>query len=428
MFHKAISGKAYRWTIITGLLLFIAFLFFQFTYIFVLLLGLLGSLMLGIIAGFDALNLLSSIVSASALFVFLVLMTIALVVRNTATKAVCFNVGFVFLAICIFETYLHSKRHSDSIVAAMEAVKVTVPEGFWQPHPFLGSAPDKAKPAPITSYYEDELLYKVTYTIDSNSHRITPPFVKTKGSRSVVFFGCSVTFGYGLEDHEAFPYIVGQKLPQYKVYNFAFGGYGTHQMLAALEHGIVDEVVDIEPEYVIYTAIPDHLRRIVNNISWGGHDPKYVLKDGKAQYAGQFDDNISITESIRKKIKESLIFSELFGEQMEDQNVKLFGAIVAASQERVKQMYPNSKFIIVFWDDEVTQKRASDKMIKELHENNMEFHLISDILPDYWEKFTEYQIRYPMEPHPNYMANKYIADYIVESIIKQDTAQNSPKE
>jgi hypothetical protein len=56
-------------------------------------------------------------------------------------------------------------------------------------------------------------------------------------------FGCSFTFREGVEDREAMPYLVGE-LSKYIVYNFGFHGYGAHQMLSALEYGIVDRIVD----------------------------------------------------------------------------------------------------------------------------------------------------------------------------------------
>ena len=63
---------------------------------------------------------------------------------------------------------------------------------------------------------------------------------------------------------ETMPYQVGLRTDgQYATYNFAVHGYGTHQMLAAIENGMVASRVKEDVRYVIYQAIyPEHLYRL----------------------------------------------------------------------------------------------------------------------------------------------------------------------
>lgn len=133
-------------------------------------------------------------------------------------------------------------------------------QNYFIPDETLGYAPQKGLAVSSRRYHGNELVYAVTYTIDINGLRISPTFPSAECTGSVLFFGCSLTFGEGLNDHEAMPFLVGT-LSQRKVYNFAFHGYGPHQMLSAIEHGVVDKTVDGDPQYAIYQTGLFHVAR-----------------------------------------------------------------------------------------------------------------------------------------------------------------------
>ena len=80
----------------------------------------------------------------------------------------------------------------------------------------------------------------------------------------------------------------------YATYNFAVHGYGTHQMLAAIENGLVASSVKEDVRYVFYQAIyPEHLYRLAGLRSWGEHGPKYILDSHRQPlYVGHFDDDM----------------------------------------------------------------------------------------------------------------------------------------
>ena len=66
------------------------------------------------------------------------------------------------------------------------------------------------------------MLHNVTYTTESNGLRVAPPWRKNDLAGTVLFFGCSFTFGEGLNDSETLPYQVGiQSGGRYRTLNFA---------------------------------------------------------------------------------------------------------------------------------------------------------------------------------------------------------------
>jgi len=104
----------------------------------------------------------------------------------------------------------------------------------------LGAAPTIGVTGRSRLLNGNEVIYDVAYTIGSDRLRVSPP-VHEPVVGSVVFFGCSYTFGEGLPDDATMPYRVGViSGGKYQIRNFGFHGYGAHQMLSALEAGVVE--------------------------------------------------------------------------------------------------------------------------------------------------------------------------------------------
>jgi hypothetical protein len=126
-------------------------------------------------------------------------------------------------------------------------------------------------------------LYDTFYTVGSNGLRI--PSTSTNSHdpspECVLFFGDSFTFGQGLADHETLPLRVHEKSAQrYRTYNFGVNGDGAHQMLSALQHGLVKDTVQCEAtqmSHVFYQAITDHIRRSAGRSWFEKRGPRYVL-------------------------------------------------------------------------------------------------------------------------------------------------------
>ena len=413
-------SKTQKFLIVLIFIIFLVFIVVEFLYIISLLLGLSSIIVLGIPTLLQGLEIFRSVISGFTLFIGLLLIISLRLTENSNVKAIFFNLAFIFIAIGTLEAYLQYDQNKVNSQSAILNVDVSTPIGYYAFDPILGPVPAKNMVAPVIAKYKDEVLFDVTFTIDSNSHRITPPFNNRAGAKSIVFFGCSMTFGYGLEDDEPFPYVTGVNLHgDYKIYNFGFGGYGTHHMLAALEHGIASKIIKVEPEYIIYTAIPDHLRRILNRKSWGDSDPKYILENGEAKYVGSFNQDKSLYNTVSNKVLESMIAGKFFKEQIDNYGIELFGAIVKASRDHAKKLYPNSKFIVIFWGDSYEAEKCR-KMKQALTKNGIEIHDIDAMIPKYYTEYQKYQIKPPKEPHPNALACKLIGDYITNKIVHQE--------
>ncbi|MEN7548106.1 hypothetical protein AAG747_09300 [Rapidithrix thailandica] len=429
--------KINRKLLLLALGLFVFLLAAQFLFLFATLFGFFLSLLTGAFAAIK--TLLTQFPIHGSLYVWtfsvmgLFLFATPVVFRlNANTKAVMMNTAFLILALGAFEYYLgwQHAQPSQEQVPPSQQVHVDITPGFARLSDTLGYVPKANFVAETKGYLQEKVLYEATYTIDKHGQRITPSVREESNAKGLLFFGCSFTFGECLNDEEALPYLCGQQFQeQYKAYNFGFKGYGTHHSYAALDFGLVEEIVDKAPKYAIYTAIPDHVRRNVNLKFWGHHDPKYELTpEGKVRFAGYFDDQPE---------KESSDFKNLYGQLLEGSNIyqlffsqqnreinsedkELFFALTEGMREKIAQKYPDCEFHIIFWDyfDKGKREALSEELLNGLTQRNFQVHSIHEIIPEYKDHPGDYLIYPPYETHPNGKANRKVAQYIAEKIIQ----------
>jgi hypothetical protein len=189
--------------------------------------------------------------------------------RSGKIRVVCFNVGVVFLLLGVFEICLYAQdREMLHVVKQRNRLKGECRNEEGQlisrvkEHDILGYSLSRNQTVFWKKYYENDLVFDVSYSTDSDGLRVSPPWRGESDSASILFFGCSYTFGYGVNDNETVPYLVGLETDtRFRVYNFGLCGYGPHQMLASIEGGMVAEIVENEHGFVIYTALIEHAWR-----------------------------------------------------------------------------------------------------------------------------------------------------------------------
>lgn len=330
----------------------------------------------------------------------------------------------VILALTIFESYLWFKSGEFYIKRSAQ------PFEQYRVDKFLGYAPDKNFKINETKYYKNKLVFNVTYSIDKNGLRISPPYDESNLMGCVLFFGCSFSYGIGVNDSETLPYQVGiQTHGKYRIYNFGLGGYGPHQMLSELEHNIVKNVVNCkENTYAIYQAIPDHINRVAGLSYWDYHGPRYVLEKNKeVSFAGNFDDVTILPKIILKYLNKSLIYRDIIGNRRffnRDNDINLYVGIVCAAKKNFEKLYPDGKFHIIFWDNRFRNDEKTEKVIewkevlKSFRDKGLNVHLMSKILPEYQNNRFKYNIS-PYDSHPSPLAHRLIAEYVLHNILKE---------
>ncbi len=327
-------------------------------------------------------------------------------------RAVQINFAAVLLVLTGYEGYL---------VMREMAVDPTHIQGdytidYFDADKLLGYGPAKSRVATAQKYHDDTLIYSVRYTIDDRGLRVSPPS-KAPLLGCVLFFGGSVTFGEGVEDDEALPYQVGLLTDhRYRVYNFAFHGYGPHQMLAILESGRADEIIRCRPSHVVYQAIIPHVERAAGLAIWDKQGPRYIRKQGGGVVlAGRFDD-AEVNPPWKLWLGRWLTYDTLFGQRRaaNDVEIKLYAEIVDAARLFVEQQFHDAEFHMLIWDND--ELASHDRVMQALEVKDLQLHHISDVLLGYSEDKARFELS-AYDHHPDAAAHAMIARYIVQNIL-----------
>jgi len=192
-------------------------------------------------------------------------------------------------------------------------------------------------------------------------------------------------------------------------------------MLAGVESGLVGRIVNVFPKHAIYSAIPAHVWRAVGKVPFGHHSPRYVLSpDGRITRAGDFTTRQSFSERswFEKELRKSAVYRKLENRDppVTAADLSLYFAIVRRSQELLTTEYPGLRFDVILWPDFVPVERpVYDSMKAEFIKLGIPVHLVTDILPDYNANPEKYMID-PADGHPNALANRILAEYILSRI------------
>ena len=228
---------------------------------------------------------LAPVFLAGAVFLFLLAIRQK---RAVGKGALAFNVGFVLLALFVLEFYLGL-----AVRPPVKRLGQRTANLEMRDDPVLGYRPAPNASFDATVAVDDEILFQVTYDNDEHGYRRQPPARATSPARSVLCFGCSFTYGWGLENEETYPWLLQEALgADWQVHNLAFNGYGPQQMLASLEGGYAEAAARVPPSDAIYLALDTHAARVTGRGGYATKEPRFVLlPDGTVKRHGRFGDD-----------------------------------------------------------------------------------------------------------------------------------------
>lgn len=294
-----------------------------------------------------------------------------------------------------------------------------------RPDQALGYVPNPGVRQHARSELDGEVIYDVHYTIGDDGLRVAVPPDAPPAERSILFFGCSFMFGQGLEDRETLAWQVGRRLRgRYRPYNFAFGGYGPHHMLASIEHGRVEQRVKEPPHSALYWAMTAHVARASRSAAWDPRGPRYVLDpDGSVRFAGHFDDPGAQPSptlwdraglAVRAEIRKSYFLRKVVpAHPQTGGDVALWAEIVAESKRKLAQRYPGIEYHVILWDNRGVDWQS---LQQGLEKRGVTTHRASRVLPGFDGAFHDWVLS-PQDLHPNAKAHAALAAWVAEKII-----------
>ncbi len=262
-----------------------------------------------------------------------------------------------------------------------------------------------------------KLIYKVSYQIDSRfSRRISPRLPSPVEPRHyALFFVDSNAFGEGLNDKETIPTQFGNRLPEYRSYNYAFRGYGPQQMLARLEQGFPPGELLEESGIGFYFYYDFHVERVnglLPEIAWaGGRHPYYELNsEGKPIWLGSFGDAKPWRSRFLWFIGKSYFVrsrSQYITPRRED-HYKLTCALILESRQRFESIHKKNLFYVVL--TQIHNLEEINYMRRECFEKN-KINIIDVRFPP-GEGTSE--LTFDLDRH----WNRYAADFIAAELVR----------
>lgn len=205
--------------------------------------------------------------------------------------------------------------------------------------------------------HEGRVVFQVLVSTDSSGRRLIPGQVRDAGAQ-VVFFGCSITWGWGLESEQALPAVFQSKRRDLSVWNLAMEGFGPHDALVQMEQAD-DALRDIDrgkPTRAVVVMIPDHLARVAGDAyyvrTWGARHPRFVLDaDGGLSRRGTFAD-----DPVRRTVAAIQSRSQLFRGlaprlkfNSDPYRARLTAAVLRELRRRFLLLFPDGDLTIVLF-------------------------------------------------------------------------------
>jgi hypothetical protein len=270
------------------------------------------------------------------------------------------------------------------------------------PDPVLGFGPNpNAQKLASRLVVGGKVIYDVLYSLDKKGRRVTPDRGDTADT-AILLFGCSFTFGEGLNDRETYAWQLGEMLGErFQVFNYGFSAYGAHQMLALVESGRLDALARrYKRIYASFLTIADHAVRCVGPRPFQP-GPRYILENGTIKYAGKFSDTLDKVFAHSRTYER--VKSAYYRRLTSDLAVNTHTAIIVKSMQELATRY-HAHFVTVLWPD-------SAHIEAMLRKNGVSTLLLTDI--------TDEKYKIESDGHPNALANTRIAEALSEYILKQ---------
>ena len=227
------------------------------------------------------------------------------------------------------------------------------------PDPFLGyTLPENALIADKAEI-GGQLLYQETYTTDAYHRRVTPIDHPEQRHNFSLFFGCSMTFGLGVNDDETMPFYVAQYASRFRPYNYGVAGYGPHHMLAQLQRGNLTKEINEKHGIAVYTFIDHHIKRVL------GAMREYTLSGVQVPiYALDAHDRLVRQESATFGRRLISFLSGGLGQsqiltyyhitfppmpRIREEHIRLTARIIEEARNAFHQQFPNTEFYVLLY-------------------------------------------------------------------------------
>jgi hypothetical protein len=269
---------------------------------------------------------------------------------------------------------------------------------------------------------DGQLIYDATYGTDDCGRRVThDPAPGRKREQFIAFFGCSYTFGEGLEDGETLPSQVADLAPAYRVYNYGCSGYGPQQMLAKLETGQLLREIAERSGIFIYVFIPHHVRRAIGSMrvatKWGRTFPNYVLDaNGNLVRDGDFVTGRPHLARVYTRLS-NIDTLRFFGIDVPlfitKKHLDFTTRILKQAKRLAERQFENTRFYVLLYPDPPEGEMSAKRMVPFLQQAGIDYLDFTELLDVRQPEF-----RIKGDDHPTGLTHQEVASELVRRIIQ----------
>ncbi|WP_148235466.1 hypothetical protein [Fluviicola taffensis] len=266
----------------------------------------------------------------------------------------------------------------------------------------------------------NDTSFNVHYSIDHWNKRITPGYDSTKTDYAL-FFGCSIGFGYGLEDNQTLAYQVQQQSSNVNAYNFCMSSTGTNHMLALLKFRDLSKQVTEKNGSGYYIFFWDHIYRSIGTMKrytdWLHSAPYYTMEDEKLVRKKTFKEGRPFISGMYERLYQTNIvkyFETDLPLALNDGHFDLVTEMILESKKEYEKQFGNDQFYLVFYPSYIAYKADEMRTFKSyLTKKKIKFIDLSHVI-EYHGGYT-----LPGDGHPNAETNKLIANFLLQKKKKQ---------
>jgi hypothetical protein len=201
------------------------------------------------------------------------------------------------------------------------------------------------------------LIYQATSTTDAYHRRLTPIDHLEQRHKFLLFFGCSMTYGLGVNDDETMPFYVAHYASHYRPYNYGVSGYGPHHMLAQLQRGELTQEIHEHAGIAIYTFIDHHIDRAIGTMrvynQWEQHAPFYTLDaHDRLVRKGDFTSGRQLVSFLYWVLGKSQIlqyYNITLPPSLREEHIRLTARIIAEARAVLHQQFPSADFYVLLY-------------------------------------------------------------------------------
>lgn len=264
-------------------------------------------------------------------------------------------------------------------------------------------------------------LFDVKYSFNSRGWRAVP-VSGAQPDNDLLLFGCSFTFGIGLEDKETWAWQLAEFLgPDWRVENYAGGGYSANHMLCLLENGLIQQPAGVN-RYALFLGIDHHIRRN----EFFPDTPHYTLNGhGEAEAGGKqafvWASLLHLTFNGSQLARETGAFITRMALKNPEKQTALYVAMLKMSAQILKNRY-NTRLIVLLWPDlEYLASRLEAEGIEVLYARSLLHEWNTPEDPGYLYRIDRYR-----EAHPNRKAAAELAEGLAAYF--RQIAESAPRQ